>query len=154
MLTHEVGLAALIVIAAIVLPVAATPATAAVAHTVLLRHTTYAPQASATARITRSRRGVYSVRLTAIHLPGPTTLQVRPLRHVYALWAYDGRSRGTPERAIPLVYHTGTGAYTAAGSIAMSHITELFITADVTGAQRGPTTPEVSVLSSTGQLQL
>lgn len=119
-----------------------------------LRHTAYAPAAVATARVTVLHTGVYRLRILATHLPAPETLRVALTRHVYLAWAFDGKDPGGALRAVRLVFHRPTGAYSADGVVRINHITELFITADKAGGREAPTMPEVSVLSTVGHLQL
>ncbi len=135
-------------------PVASAAEAAGTTSIYALRHTAYAPAAVATARVTVLHTGVYRLRILATHLPAPETLRVALTRHVYLAWAFDGKDPGGALHAVRLVFHRPTGAYSAEGVVRINHITELFITADKVGGRNAPTTPEVSVLSTVGYLQL
>jgi len=136
------------------LPVPSAAEAAETTSAYALRHTAYAPAALATARVTVLHMGVYRLRILATHLLAPETLRVAPQRHVYLAWAFDGKDPGGALRAAPLVFHRSTGAYSADGIVRITHITELFITADKASGREAPTIPEVSVLSTVGHLQL
>jgi len=151
-IVRAVGTLALAICGAIFATAATTAA--GTTSTYALRHTAYAPAAVATARVTVLHTGVYRLRILATHLPAPETLRVALTRHVYLAWAFDGKDPGGALRAVRLVFHRPTSAYSADGVVRINHITELFITADKAGGKDAPTTPEVSVLSTVGHLQL
>jgi len=136
------------------LPVTSVAEAAATTSTYALRHTAYAPAATATARVTILHKGAYRLRILASRLPAPETIRVAPAQHAYLAWAFDGTSPHGTLRAVRLVFHRPTGDYSADGIVRINHITELFITADKAGGRETPTAPEVSVLSTVGHLHL
>ena len=103
--------------------------------------------------MTRLSGDQFSLSLTAEHLPQPTLLHVKFERHAYVAWLVDGGVMHGPLRiaAVGLAPTCAHGTYTGKGTVAISKVTSVIITAEPTSQAYMPIMPVLIVLASTGR---
>lgn len=106
--------------------------------------------AVARASVTRLSGDRFSLSLTAEHLPPPTIMHVKFARHVYVAWLVNGRIMHGPLciAAVGLAATAETGDYTGKGTVAISGVTSVIITAEPVAQAHMPILPALAVLAS------
>jgi hypothetical protein len=101
--------------------------------------------------VTRLSGDQFRLSLVAAHLPPPTMLRVKVARHAYVAWLVNGRVLHGPlyTGAVRLVATGGPGTYIGQGTVAISGVTSVLITAEPTAQGHLPTMPVLTVLAST-----
>ena len=84
--------------------------------------------------VTRISGGRFRLSLTAEYLPAPTTLHVKFARHAYVAWLVNGAVMQGPLHmaAVGLVAAGGSGNYASQGTVTISGVTSVIITAEPT----------------------
>ena len=108
--------------------------------------------AVATATVTRLAGDRFSLSITAEHLPLPTMLHVKFARHAYVAWLVNGRIMHGPLciAAMGLTAAGEAGQYTGEGTVTISDVTSVIITAEPTARAYMPIMPVLTVLASAG----
>ncbi|MGH2410864.1 MAG: hypothetical protein ACRDGS_10930 [Chloroflexota bacterium] len=92
----------------------------------------------------------FRLSLTAEHLPSPTLLRVKFARRAYVAWLVDGAVMHGPMRmcAVGLAFDRRTGIYRGQGSVSMSAVTSVVVTAEPSAQAYMPIMPMLTVLTS------
>ncbi|HXT36369.1 MAG TPA: hypothetical protein VN837_12400 [Chloroflexota bacterium] len=144
----------------LVLAIASTagPAGAAMmSHTYALHGSGQFNKAMASATAAQISKGDFKVSIVASHLPNPSMLHVKPIRHAYIAWIINGMAKHTSTMGmahLALMYDKKTGNYTANGMVMIDEVTSVIVTAEPSAMTHAPTMPEVTVLSSMGHGQM
>jgi hypothetical protein len=119
--------------------------------TYVLRGTGPFSESVAWATVTRLPGERFRLSLVAAHLPPPTMLRVRSARHAYVAWLVNGRVIGGPLGigAVGLAATGGPGTFVGQGTVAISLVTSVIVTAEPTAQAHMPTMPVLTVLAST-----
>jgi hypothetical protein len=120
--------------------------------TYVLRGTGQFNKAVASAIVTRLSGDQFRLSLTAEHLPPPTLLHVKFARHAYVAWLVHGDLMHGPMHiaAVGLVSTQEQGSYTGQGTVAISGVTSVIITAEPTTQAHMPILPALTVLACSG----
>jgi hypothetical protein len=109
----------------------------------------------ATATVTRLSPDRFRLSLTAEHLPPPTMLRVQFARHAYVAWLVHGSMTRGPLciGAVGLVATGVAGTYAGQGTVVISGVTSVIITAEPTAQAYMPIMPALTVLASANNRQ-
>ena len=107
-------------------------------------------QATATATVIRLSSTRFSLSIQAMHLPAPESLRTKFARHAYVAWLVDGTVMHGPMRMAPvgLTFNRQTGAYQGWGTVDMSTVTSVMVSAEPTAKAYMPIMPMTTVLVS------
>ena len=107
----------------------------------------------ASAIVTRLGGDRFRLSLTASHLPPPTTLREKFVRDGYVAWLVNGAVMHGPLRmaAMGLVAGGGAGNFAGQGTVTISGVTSVIITAEPTARAHMPIMPVLTVLAGAGR---
>ena len=111
----------------------------------------YARKAVATARVIQVSKDDFRIQITAMGLPDPAMIHVKPQRHIYLAWALDKFNPHAMLEPIVLKPNHSTGNYSGNGVVMLQHVTRIVVTADKSARQHAPTKPEMIVLDSSSK---
>lgn len=140
-----------LVLAAVSAPGASSAAS--MSHMYALHGSGQFGKAMASASVRQVSNGDFKVTIVAENLPSPTMLRVMPARHTYVAWLIDGMAKKNSMAAtahLALMFDKKTGNYTASGTLMISAVSSVFVTAEPSGMVHAPAMPEVTALSSMG----
>jgi hypothetical protein len=144
-------------------------ATAATTVTLPLYGTRMASLARGVATVTHTGNDTYKIAITLTNMPVPSTLKTTPVRHGYVAWAFDASKMRRPAAGatpttrrtaprnpaaalgmlIPISLHaTSASTYTGSGTVMMSHMPGIIVTAEVSPTVSKPAMPFWGVLIS------
>jgi hypothetical protein len=105
---------------------------------------------AATAIVTRLGNDRFHLSLTAEHLPPPMILRAKFARHAYVAWLVHGGVMHGPLHmaAVGLSATRGAGNYAGQGTVVISGVTSVIITAEPAAHAQMPVMPVLTVLAS------